>query len=130
MVHNPVISFQVHGDFNKLDGFFEKMKEGVNAGILDKYGKIGIDALRLYTPKDTGLTSESWKYRIVRNSQGTAIEWYNTNVQDNVHVAVVLQYGHATKSGTFIEGIDYINPAMRPVFEEIATKAWKEVTTE
>ena len=130
MVHNPVISFQVHGDFNKLDGFFEKMKEGVNAGVLDKYGKIGVDALRLYTPKDTGLTSESWKYRIVRNSQGTAIEWYNTNVQDNVHVAVVLQYGHATKSGTFIEGIDYINPAMRPVFEEIATRAWKEVTTE
>lgn len=130
MVHNPVISFQVHGDFKKIDGFLEKMKEGVNAGVLDKYGKIGIDALRLYTPKDTGLTSESWKYRIVRNSQGTAIEWYNTNVQDNVHVAVVLQYGHATKSGTFIEGIDYINPAMRPVFEEIATKAWKEVTTE
>jgi hypothetical protein len=130
MVHNPVISFQVHGDFNKLDGFLEKMKEGMNAGVLDKYGKIGVDALRLYTPKDTGLTSESWKYRIVRNSQGTAIEWYNTNVQDNVHVAVVLQYGHATKSGTFIEGIDYINPAMRPVFEEIATKAWKEVTTE
>lgn len=130
MVHNPVISFQVHGDFKKIDGFLEKMKEGVNAGVLDKYGKIGIDALRLYTPKDTGLTSESWKYRIVRNSQGTAIEWYNTNVQDNVHVAVVLQYGHATKSGTFIEGIDYINPAMRPVFEEIATRAWKEVTTE
>ncbi len=130
MVHNPVISFQVHGDFKKIDGFLEKMKEGVNAGVLDKYGKIGVDALRLYTPKDTGLTSESWKYRIVRNSQGTAIEWYNTNVQDNVHVAVVLQYGHATKSGTFIEGIDYINPAMRPVFEEIATRAWKEVTTE
>lgn len=130
MVHNPVISFQVHGDFKKIDGFLEKMKEGMNAGVLDKYGKIGVDALRLYTPKDTGLTSESWKYRIVRNSQGTAIEWYNTNVQDNVHVAVVLQYGHATKSGTFIEGIDYINPAMRPVFEEIATRAWKEVTTE
>lgn len=130
MIRNPVISFNVHGDFKKIDGFFEKMKEGINAGVLDKYGKIGIDALRLYTPKDTGLTSESWKYRIVRDSKGTSIEWYNTNVQDGVHVAVVLQYGHATKSGSYIQGVDYINPAMRPVFEEIAERAWKEVTTE
>jgi hypothetical protein len=130
MTHNPVISFDVHGDFKKIDSFLEKMKEGINVGVLDKYGKIGIDALRLYTPKDTGLTSESWKYRIVRDAKGTSIEWYNTNVQDGVRVAVVLQYGHATKSGTYIQGIDYINPAMRPVFEEIATRAWKEVTTE
>ena len=128
MRHDPVISFEVHGD-DKLNGYLEQMKEKLRIGILNKYGQIGVDSLRLWTPKDTGLTSESWKYRIVRDKNGSSIEWYNTNVQDGIRVAVVLQYGHATKSGAFIQGRDYINPAMIPVFKEITERVWKEVTS-
>lgn len=94
---------------------------------MNKYGQLGLDALIAATPVDSGLTASSWAYRIKRDASGATIEWYNTRNVDGVPIAVILQYGHATKDGHFVQGIDYINPAMRPVFEAIADDAWKEV---
>ena len=120
------ITVKVHGDFGKIDGFFERLKESFDVGKLDKYGKMGVDALAEYTPKDTGKTAASWDYRIVRKDGETSIQWFNTNRNDNVCVAVVIQYGHVA-NGTYVRGVDYINPAMAPVFNEIAEGVWKEV---
>lgn len=113
--------------FKKTDSYLEKLKEVFHSGLLDKYGQMGIDALKDATPKDTGKTSESWIYEIKRNSNSLSIVWKNTNIVDGVPIAVILQYGHGTRNGGYVKGIDYINPAMAPIFEEIAEEAWKEV---
>lgn len=126
---SSAITVRVKGNFNKIDSFFEKAKEGVKIGKLDKYGKMGVDALAANTPKNTGKTAASWDYRIDRKNGETAIQWFNTNRNDGVCVAIVIQYGHVA-NGTYVRGVDYINPAMRPVFDEIADGVWKEVTGE
>ena len=113
--------------FKKTDSYLERLKEVFHSGLLDKYGKMGIDALRDATPKDTGLTSESWVYDIARVNHTITITWRNTNLNNGVPVAVLIQYGHATRNGGFVQGIDYVNPAMAPVFQKIAEEAWKEV---
>lgn len=115
------------GDFKRLTSFLEKSKEVFNVGILDKYGKQGVAALQAATPKDTGKTAESWSYQIDRRSGGVALTFHNTNRNKGVPIAIILQYGHATGNGGYVEGIDYINPALRPIFEKLAEEAWREV---
>ncbi|MBE6724978.1 MAG: HK97 gp10 family phage protein [Ruminococcaceae bacterium] len=122
-----MISFRQKGDFKKLSGYLEKAKEVFNIGILDRYGEEGVRALAEATPKDTGLTAASWRYRIVRGEGSVTISFDNTNFQNGVPIAIILQYGHATRNGGYVQGIDYINPALRPVFEKIADAAWEEV---
>lgn len=121
------VRFRGTQKLSKTQRFFERVREIVKMGDLDKYGKIGVEALKEYTPKDTGETADSWRYEIKHDKNGSTIYWLNDNVVNGVNIALILQYGHATKNGYWIEGIDYINPAMRPVFDEIAEKAWREV---
>ena len=121
------IRFYGTQELSKTELFLEKLKEVFKKGDLDKYGEMGVEALKEYTPKDTGETSESWDYEIVHDKYGSSIYWTNDNIVDGVNIALILQYGHATKNGYWIEGIDYINPALQPVFEKIAEDAWREV---
>ena len=121
------ISFTSKGDFSKTIKFLNKVKNVKINDILSKYGKIGVNALSQATPKDSGVTSQSWNYRIEVNNNNASIVWYNTNVVKGVNIAVILQYGHGTRNGGWVEGTDYINPAMKPIFDKIANQVWKEV---
>lgn len=115
----------------KTEKYLKKQTNKNLLPIFIKYAKMGIKALEEATPKDTGLTSESWRYEIKMDKANGAvyINWYNDNTIDEwYNVAMMIQYGHATGSGAWIEGIDYINPAMKPVFDKIAEEAWKEVS--
>lgn len=123
-----MIEFSQKGDFSKLNSFLEKSKNLIKIGDLDKYGREGVQALREATPKDTGLTSESWSYDIKRTKNRVSITFTNSNIQNGVPIAVILQYGHGTGWGGYVQGRDYINPAIRPIFDKIADSAWKEVT--
>ena len=98
-------------------------------GILEKYGDEGVKALQSTTPKDTGLTASSWSYSIKAEKDLITLSWNNSNVNDGVPIAVLLQYGHGTGTGGYVEGVDYINPAMHPIFKQIADSAWKEVSS-
>lgn len=122
-----MLSFNVKGDFNKINNFFERMKQVAKISCLDKYGKIGVEALRQATPKDTGKTADSWYYTINRTGDTASISFNNSNINDGVPIAVILQYGHGTRNGGWVEGRNYINPAIQPIFDEIAEEAWKEV---
>lgn len=122
-----MITFRQKGNFNKLSGYLERLKEGFRVGTLDRFGEEGVAALRSATPRDTGLTADSWRYRIVRGNESVSLTFENTNVQNGVPIAIILQYGHATRNGGYVEGIDYINPAIRPIFERLAEEAWEEV---
>ena len=122
-----MISFRQKGDFSKLSSFLEKSKEAIKIGTLDKYGREGVLALEKATPKDTGKTSKSWEYEITRTKDSVIISFNNKNIQNGVPIAIILQYGHATRNGGYVEGIDYINPAIRPIFERIANDSWEEV---
>ena len=124
-----LISFKHRGNFNKTQAFFNKLIGRNYLNILDKYGQMGVDALAAATPKDTGLTAASWTYEIEHNGSNTSISWLNTNVNNNVIIAVILQYGHGTGTGGYVQGRDYINPAMQPIIDKIAEEAWKEVTS-
>ena len=121
------ISFSSKGDFSKTIKFLNKVKNVKINNILSKYGKIGVNALSQATPKDSGVTSRSWNYKIEVNNNNASIVWYNTNVVKGVNIAVILQYGHGTRNGGWVEGRDYINPAMKPIFDKIADQVWKEV---
>ena len=123
-----MINIRQKGDFKKLTSFLEREKEGINIGILDKYGKKGVAALSSATPVDTGLTASSWFYKIENKNGIAKIEFHNSNVQKGVSIALILQYGHGTRNGGYVVGRDYINPAIQPVFDELAKNAWKEVT--
>lgn len=123
-----MISFETNKDFKHIDSFFEKMLEVGRIGELNKYGRMGVAALKENTPKDTGLLKDSWGYEIERTVEGTKIIWTNDDVEGGFNVAILLQYGHGTKTGHWVEGIDFINPALAPVFNKIAEDAWKEVT--
>ena len=122
-----MISFRHKGDFSKLSSFLEKAKEVVKLGDLDKYGRLGVEALSSATPKDTGKTSESWKYEIIHSKDSVSITFTNTNIQNGIPIAIILQYGHGTRNGGWVEGIDYINPAIRPIFDKLAKDSWEEV---
>lgn len=123
-----MISFRQKGDFSKLTRFLERAKNVVHVGDLDKYGKEGVAALASATPVDTGLTANSWYYEITNKNGVARITFYNRNVQNGVPIAIILQYGHGTGTGGWVEGRDYINPAVQPIFDEIADSAWREVT--
>ena len=123
-----MISFRQKGDFSKLSRYLERAKEAANVGILDKYGREGVAALASATPTDSGKTAVSWKYEIVRQNGSVSIVFKNTNVNKGVNIAVILQYGHSTGTGGWVQGRDYINPAIQPIFDRIADDAWKEVS--
>ena len=123
-----MITITANGDFKKLDNFFNRCLEVVKLSALDKYGKAGVEALAAATPVDSGTTAQSWSYEIKHTSTGAALEFYNSNVNDGVPIALILQYGHGTGTGGWFEGIDYINPALVPVFESILDDVWKEIT--
>ena len=123
-----MITFKQKGDFSKLSNFLERAKEVVKIGDLDQYGQEGVDALMAATPKDSGLTASSWYYEIVRTNDSVSIQFLNSNINKGVPIAVILQYGHGTRNGGWVEGRDYINPAIQPIFDKIAEDAWKEVT--
>ncbi len=122
-----MINIRQKGDFKNLSSFLEKTKEKLNLGLLDKYGREGVAALQAATPKDTGKTSESWYYKIERKNGSVSLTFHNSNQNKGVPIAIILQYGHATGNGGYVEGVDYINPALRPIFNKIAEEAWKEV---
>lgn len=123
-----MISFRHKGDFSKLTRYFEKVKEAAKVGILDKYGREGVNALASATPVDSGLTASSWYYEIERGSGYVQINFNNSNIQNGVPIAIILHYGHGTGTGGWVEGRDYIMPAIRPIFDKIANDAWEEVT--
>ena len=123
-----MISFRQKGDFSKLNRYFEQVREALKIGVLDKYGREGVAALSSATPVDSGETADSWYYEIKRQNGSVAIEFNNSNVNKGVPIAVILQYGHGTGTGGWVEGRDYINPAIQPIFDEIADNAWKEAT--
>lgn len=123
-----MISFRQKGDFSKLSSFLEKAKNAVRLGDLDRYGREGVSALASATPVDTGQTADSWFYEIERRDGSTVISFHNSNIQNGVPIAIILQYGHGTGTGGWVEGRDYINPAIRPVFDKLANEAWREVT--
>lgn len=117
------------GNFDKTERFLKKASKAEYLNILDKYAREGVTALSNATPVDSGLTASSWNYTIEKNAGGYSIYWTNSNINDGVNIAVILQYGHGTGTGGYVQGRDYINPAIRPVFDRIAEAAWKEVTS-
>lgn len=124
-----MITFRQKGDFSKLSRYFEKMKEAAKLGVLDKYGREGVAALSSATPTRTGKTAGSWRYDIERQNGSVSIVFSNTNINKGIPIAIILQYGHGTGTGGWVQGRDYINPAIQPVFDKIADAAWKEVTS-
>ena len=123
-----MISFRQKGDFSKLTSYLERVKEIANRGILDKYGREGVAALSSATPVDSSLTANSWYYKIENKRGSATITFYNSNIQNGVPIAIILQYGHGTRNGGWVEGRDYINPAIQPIFDRIVNEAWREVT--
>ena len=123
-----MISFRQKGDFSKLTRYLERVKEVVRHGDLDEYGREGVAALSSATPVDSGLTASSWYYKIENSHGRVVISFHNSNIQNGVPIAVILQYGHGTGTGGWVEARDYINPAIQPIFDEIANNAWREVT--
>lgn len=123
------VKFEVSGGFTKTERFLNRMKRREYLNVLDEFGRDGVQALRNATPVDSGATAEAWDYEIKRTRNYTEIIWTNSNINDGVPIAVILQYGHGTGTGGYVQGRDYINPAIRPVFDKIAEKAWKVVTS-
>ena len=123
-----MIIFRQKGDFSKLSRYLERVKEAARIGVLDKYGREGVVALASATPVESGKTAGSWYYEITRQNGSVSIEFYNSNVNKGVPIAIILQYGHGTGTGGWVEGRDYINPVIQPLFDKIAEEAWKEVT--
>ena len=123
-----MITFRHKGDFSKTIKFMENAKKAVRLADLDKYGQEGVVALASATPVDTGRTAKSWHYKIVVKDGSAVITFYNSNIQNGVPIAIILQYGHGTRNGGWVQGRDYINPAIQPIFDKIANRAWEEVT--
>ena len=118
------------GDLSKTFKFLNRLQNKEYLNILAEYGKRGVDALREATPKDSGKTADSWYYEITQDRNQTTINWCNSYVNDGVIIAMLLQYGHGTGTGGYVQGIDYINPAMKGIFDDLANECWKEVTRE
>lgn len=123
-----MIKFRQKGDFSNLTRFLERAKNLVHISDLDRYGREGVAALASATPVDTGKTASSWYYDIKINKESASITFNNSNIQNGVPIAIILQYGHGTRNGGWVEGRDYINPVIKPIFDKIAEEAWKEVT--
>ena len=123
-----MIKFKQKGDFSKLTKYFKNVSNAARVDNLEKYGKQGIIALASMTPVDSGQTAQSWYYTITNENGKTTISFNNSNIQNGVPIAIILQYGHGTRSGGWVQGRDYINPAIQPLFDRIAKDAWEEVT--
>ena len=121
-------SIKTKGDFNQTEKLLKKSLGKDYMSILHDYGRKGVLALQTETPKDTGLTASSWRYEIEKDGSSISVVWYNDNVQDGANIALLIQYGHLTGNGYYVRGVDYINPALQPIFDELAQKAWKEVS--
>lgn len=124
-----MISIRHKGDFKKTEKLLKKSLGRNYRSILEKYAEQGVRALSSATPKDTGETAASWYYEIIQNEDGLSIVWQNSHVEKYVNIAIILQYGHATRNGGYVQGRDYINPALKPIFDKMAEAAWKEVTS-
>lgn len=123
------IKFIQHGNFSKTEQFFERCKNLFHLGTLDTYGREGVAALSMATPVKTGKTASSWRYEIVNTKGNLSIEWVNDNVStDGTPIVIYIQYGHGTRQGGYVRGIDFINPTIKPIFDKIADDLWKEVT--
>lgn len=123
-----MITFRHKGDFSKATRYFERLREAARLNVLEKYGREGVAALSSATPVESGQTAGSWGYEISRSSGSAKITFTNSNINNGFPVAIMLQYGHGTGTGGWVQGRDYINPAIRPIFDKIADEAWKEVT--
>ena len=123
-----MIGFRHKGDFSKTTNFLTRLKNREYMRVLENYGRQGVAALSSATPVDTGLTANSWFYKIERTAQTTSLLFCNSNVQNGVPIAIILQRGHGTRNGGWVEGRDYINPAIQPIFDRLANEAWREVT--
>lgn len=123
-----MISFRHTGDFSKTFRFLENAKKAIRSRDFDKYGRQGVAALASATPVDSGQTANSWYYEVNVTKESVTIGFYNSNVQNGVPIAIILQYGHGTRNGGWVEGRDYINPAIQPIFDQITNDAWREVT--
>lgn len=122
-----MISITGSGDLKRTRSFLEKLMRNDIFSDLDRFGRMGVDALSNATPVNSGLTSVSWGYRVIRDRRSPGIEWFNSNPAGNTSVAVLIQYGHGTGTGGYVQGRDFINPAMRPMFDRIADDVWKKV---
>ena len=122
-----MIKFRQKGNFSKLTNYFEKLKESMDFGILNKYGEKGVEALKSVTPVRTGLTRDSWTYEIEHNRDTVALRFLNTNIQNGQNIAIILDIGHGTRGGGWVEGRHYIEPAIQPVFDELAKESWNEL---
>lgn len=116
------------GSFRNTERLFQKLDRFEISNILEKYGKMGVDALSAATPVNSGETSNSWDYTVEKQNSGYTIVWTNSNVNNGVNIALILQTGHGTGTGGYVRGKDYINPALRPIFDALAEEAWQEVT--
>lgn len=125
-----MIQIKVSGSTTNVESFFQRMSKRQQFEILRKYGAIGVAALQSATPEDKAVTAHSWNYEISERPGYFAIHWINTHLDDDgrAPIAVLIQYGHATGTGGYVQGRDYINPALRPIFDQIAADMWKEVT--
>lgn len=122
-----MVKLSSRGDFNKTSKFLKTIEKLNIEAMLNQYGRMGVDALAKATPKRTGLTSESWTYKVRSSGNSYSIEWWNTNYNEGVPIALIIQYGHGTGWGAYIPGIDYINPALKPIFDELEAKVWEVI---
>lgn len=123
-----MISFSHKGDFSKSARYLERVKQAVGLGLFDKYGREGVAALASATPVDSGTTANSWYYELENKAGSITIRFNNSHFNDGVPIAIILQYGHGTGTGGWVQGRDYINPAIQPIFDRIVDEAWREVT--
>ena len=123
-----MITIESQGEWKLTRNWFDRMTKLDLALIMNQFGKEGDSALAAATPSRSGMTSKSWNYEVTRKGNNWKITWTNSNVNKGANIAVLIQYGHGTRNGGYVVGRDYINPAIRPVFDKIAQKAWKEVT--
>ena len=123
-----MIRVKHRGNFVKTTRYLQRAKQAVNLNNLDKYGEEGVAALSSATPVESGLTSNSWYYEIAKTPTGAKISFCNSNIQNGVPIAIILQYGHGTRNGGWVQGRDYINPAIQPIFDKLTSDAWREVT--
>ena len=122
------VSLVSSGDWKKTEAWLNRLATGDYLSSLESFGRIGVDALMKETPTDSGLTAKSWGYRVIDDRSFPGVEWFNTNVNNGVNIAIIIQYGHGTGTGGYVVGRDYINPAIQPVFDKIADEIWKEVS--
>jgi hypothetical protein len=123
-----MINFTQTGNFDKTEAYLARLKQEDLSAVLNKYGEMGVNALSNATPVDSGLTAASWYYTIESRRGYYSIRWHNSNVQSGLPIAVLIQYGHGTRNGGYVQGRDYIMPAIQPIFDQIAEEAWREVT--